>query len=515
MSGALRPQVLIAEDSPTVRSVLKETLEGQNLDLTITENGLDALKHALSHPVDLMILDIDMPIMRGLQVCRFIKEHPGLRVIPVVMLTARGSSVDRFWGEQSGADEYLTKPFQPEELRRVVEAMLARAFGEGGTRSPAVEEARRKLIGQDPLVLAAELYEKKLLETTMFQQLGQISREGRDLKSTVEGILRLVSSFTQPAAAAMVVTRPHESKLYLHLHQSVTKKFALSVREKCLEVMEEPLLGEDTGEPADTTAPVRTSEIILLNESGAPWRSTQHEHDVHTLFSVQGGSGNLIRLMFALAADKPDAFTEEETALVDRLMAQAFAVVELAVHNDQMRNQAIRDGLTNLFNHRHFQEEFDKEFQRAKRYNHHLTVIMLDIDHFKKINDNHGHPAGDEVLQNVSKILRKTVRDIDFVARYGGEEFVVMLPQTDMENAHIVAERIRRNVESHRFYVGNPDPLKVTVSVGMMGTPHPATTSRLDLLAQADEALYYSKQHGRNRTTQWTDLGKPAAGGTP
>ena len=165
---------------------------------------------------------------------------------------------------------------------------------------------------------------------------------------------------------------------------------------------------------------------------------------------------------------------------------------ELERANAALQNLATTDGLTGLKNHRAFQEQFESEFERAMRYSLSLSVMMIDVDHFKKYNDTYGHPAGDEVLKTVATCLQTLARHTDFVARYGGEEFVVVLPNTDAAGALNLAERFRHGVESHAW------PYRpVTISLGVASYTE-ETPGRAQLLAEADAAIYRSKQNGRN-----------------
>jgi len=173
---------------------------------------------------------------------------------------------------------------------------------------------------------------------------------------------------------------------------------------------------------------------------------------------------------------------------------------DLRVANEQLSDLASRDGLTGLYNHRHFQDILRREVSEAARYGRPLSVILLDVDHFKKVNDVHGHPAGDEVLKRVAGFLNATIRSTDFVARYGGEEFAMVLTETRAKDALIVAERVRRGVEAMEIRVGTTT-IRVAVSVGVCTVEDSGT----DLVPRriidaADKALYSAKNGGRNRT---------------
>ncbi len=172
----------------------------------------------------------------------------------------------------------------------------------------------------------------------------------------------------------------------------------------------------------------------------------------------------------------------------------------IAVENANLYWQATTDRMTNLFSHHYFKQNLDDEIARAHRYGTTFSLIMLDIDHFKKFNDTYGHLQGDVIIKEIADILRRSVRGIDFSARYGGEEFAVVLPEVDARGAQVVAERIRTTVERWPF-TGEEQALHVTVSLGVSEFVPQRMHSPAQLIAEADRALYQSKELGRNRTT--------------
>ena len=174
---------------------------------------------------------------------------------------------------------------------------------------------------------------------------------------------------------------------------------------------------------------------------------------------------------------------------------------KLKMVNEKLRKLSIIDGLTGLYNHRYFQERLREEFERTRRYRHSLSLIMLDIDYFKKVNDTYGHLFGDFVLKELARIIKESLRKTDIAARYGGEEFALILPETEIQGASALGERLRSRVEKHSFQMKGIS-LHITISLGAASI-FPAESSKTprDLIETADKALYYSKTHGRNRLT--------------
>ncbi|MFW6164149.1 MAG: GGDEF domain-containing protein, partial [Planctomycetota bacterium] len=158
---------------------------------------------------------------------------------------------------------------------------------------------------------------------------------------------------------------------------------------------------------------------------------------------------------------------------------------------------ALHDGLTNLYNHRHFVATLDTEIEKARKIDAPVSLIMADIDNFKRYNDTHGHPRGDVLLRQVAKILLENTRQRDIVARYGGEEFVIILPVTGRYGARRVAETIRAQIEQHPFH-GEDQSGPITVTLGVAVFPQDAATAE-ELIQQADDALYRGKDEGKNR----------------
>lgn len=208
--------------------------------------------------------------------------------------------------------------------------------------------------------------------------------------------------------------------------------------------------------------------------------------------------GELEGLVHLCAAENLERFTARDIRLIKVFAIQLGA----AVKNAQLYEQAITDGMTKLYLHRYFKQRLSDEIKRAYRFKRKVAMIMVDIDHFKNLNDTYGHQTGDEVLKRVASILRRAVRTHDLPARYGGEEFALVLPETDMIGAVAVAERIRRSIENEVIEFGGAI-IRKTASFGV--SVYPDCADDMDsLIKAADVALYWSKEHGRNQVTAAT-----------
>ncbi len=215
-------------------------------------------------------------------------------------------------------------------------------------------------------------------------------------------------------------------------------------------------------------------------------------------------AGEDILGVIRLNSQKSAAYQAYDEDILTTLANQTAMAVENALMVRQIRDMAIRDGLTGVYNHRYFQEKLGEEIIKAERYNKDLSLALLDVDHFKKFNDSYGHQEGDKVLRVVANVIQGTIRHkIDTVARYGGEEFAVILPESDGNSGKELAERIRKNIESYLFENDSKIPYRVTVSIGVASYPFDARDQKV-LIQSADQALYEAKKAGRNRAKRFS-----------
>jgi diguanylate cyclase (GGDEF)-like protein len=232
--------------------------------------------------------------------------------------------------------------------------------------------------------------------------------------------------------------------------------------------------------------------LARVRESARPL-TLVHEH------ITPAGESRLVEIVASPLWDEDGAFRGVVEAMRD--IADRDKVEGLFA---ELQKMAVTDGLTGLYNHRHFKERLNAEFARTRRIPEPLSLLLIDIDLFKSINDSHGHLAGDEILQGVARVIRNNVREIDILARYGGEEFAVILPCTDRVGARKMAERLRQSVADEAFYIDWKE-IRVTVSVGAATYPDDSEDSE-DLIGKADQALYHSKRSGRNQSSLWDEI---------
>jgi two-component system cell cycle response regulator len=214
-----------------------------------------------------------------------------------------------------------------------------------------------------------------------------------------------------------------------------------------------------------------------------------------------------------VAAREPGSFTDTRRQILELIATQVAVKIDLAQAHERLNNLATTDGLTGLANHRSFQNTFEIMLSRAERRQSPLCLLLCDLDHFKRINDNYGHPFGDQVLKGVASVLANAVRRVDLAGRYGGEEFAVVLEETDRHQGRQIAERIREKVQAISFR-HKGEKVNPTISLGMAVFPEDGVDKAL-LVSRADQALYHAKAAGRNRLTIWGELPQEPEEGTP
>jgi len=188
----------------------------------------------------------------------------------------------------------------------------------------------------------------------------------------------------------------------------------------------------------------------------------------------------------------------ENAVPISGLASEAGHALEVVSLYDNMKIMAVTDGLTGLYNHREFYQSLRRELERARRYRHTLSLLMIDVDDFKRFNDRFGHPAGDVALRNISDLLRNCARTSDIIARYGGEEFALILPESTPGGALMVAERIKLEVAGHNFIQNAIHSVHLTVSIGIYSSENGNVTED-QIVSLADEASYIAKKAGKNQ----------------
>jgi two-component system, cell cycle response regulator len=270
------------------------------------------------------------------------------------------------------------------------------------------------------------------------------------------------------------------------------------------------LLGTTHKDPSSIASMAAKNKLAL--PAGGEWRERDVPVFSHPMRIKDHESLLVLPLLvkdevigtFTVAAKRSGAFPSDRREMLGVIANQVAISMQNARMYEVVEEQATTDGLTGLVNHRTFQERFSSMLGRADRRTFAVSLLLTDIDHFKKVNDTYGHPTGDEVLRRVAVILKASARKIDIVARYGGEEFAIVLEGTDRAGALQLAERIRQEVAQQSF-ASPQGAFQVTLSIGVAGYPEDAR-DKADIIARADQSLYAAKHGGRNRTVCYADI---------
>ena len=483
--------ILLADDSRLVRTVIGRALEGRGYRVLLAEDGLAAVEQAWARLPDLVLLDVNMPRMNGYQVARLLRSEARTADIPVVILSSREAAGDIFWGLEAGADAYVTKSAGELVLLSTV-ARLLQERGRSRRAGPAPMTARPEE-SLDVLARLNQLLDQKLFEATVLNQIGELAAELRDYRRAAERAGQLLARVLdyQVCGLLFLHAEPVEGLMIARGQVAVTEQ---AVRERLLTPLAAEILA-DLPPPAALPLTVVRIEGSVDADEPQLWRELAlgDEPDLLGSFCVLG------------RAPAPQRGDNREW--LRTLALHLFTALDNARLYARLRETAITDGLTGVFNRRYFADQFARLCQRCAPERRPLSVILLDVDHFKRLNDTLGHQAGDAALRELGSVLREALRPNDFAARYGGEEFAVVLLDTDEGQAVQLAERLRRTLRERWARAGL---WHLTASAGVATAPTHGPHEPETLLALADRALYAAKARGRDRTVSARDASPTA-----
>lgn len=445
-------RVLVVDDNSTNRRLMQATLEAKYYTVMLAANGPEALAAALNFSPQVILLDIMMPGMDGFEVCRRLKSDDRTRHIPVVMLTALNDAEDRVRGLNAGADDFLSKPVAEVDLTARLDT-LTRYY------EVANELRQRSAPGAGELNL-----------TTAEQEV--LDRPGGVL--IIDGDRRNAERVAKPLREA-----GHDAVVWdKNLNADIDFNGGLGLVIVSLSDQQHDAL-----------------RLV------AQLRSLYFDKYIAILVSFVQGDEKIAFDALKLGAN--DLVMEPMNP--PELLARVSTQLRRARYLDVLRQRVDRnvelsmiDQLTGLYNRRFMSEQLQRQMRRAHSAKQPLSVVALDIDHFKQVNDRFGHAAGDRILQELANRLRVNIRPSDVPCRPGGEEFIVIMPATDPAQASRGAERLRRAVGGEPFFASEEEPeLTITISVGV-ATRLDTEMASEDLLRRADEALYRAKAAGRN-----------------
>ncbi|MFO0669392.1 MAG: diguanylate cyclase [Polyangiaceae bacterium] len=462
-------RIVLVDDSPSVLSLLGPRLEAAGHEVRAVVDAYAGADLTLADPPDVVVTDLWMPGMSGLQLCRLLKAEVETTHVPVVLLTASDDKKSRFWADRSGAAAFVTKQ-GIDELLRVVDSLTREHAGRvrSGPASRGRPGVRGSIQGRLAQLLDTALYESVLAgEVRALASAGSFDGLGAALAALLSNLVHLRFVALQPLRGATL----------LFARAEAMKDAELEAREA--------LSLDASAQVVAFPTPHAEQEVL----AGAVFSET-----------VTFGEERQGRLVVGAAGRRLVA--EDERAL--KIVASELGgPMRMAALVGEAQRLAATDSLTGLSNRRAFVEMVARDVSLAHRHGWPLSVLLLDLDHFKRVNDERGHAAGDAVLAAVADALARTVRKSDLVARWGGEEFVVALSHTAVSGARVMAERLRRQIGDRKVEVpslvtrGAVESISVTASIGV-GTLAPGDSLEA-LVARADAAMYNAKSRGRNR----------------
>jgi two-component system cell cycle response regulator len=448
-------RVLVVDDVPANVKFLEARLSAEYFDVLTAANGFEALALCERGECDIVLLDVMMPELDGFEVCRRLKSNPSTHHIPVVMVTALDQPSDRVRGLEAGADDFLTKPVNDLALISRVRSL-----------------ARLKMV-TDELRMRAITSREIGIENPEREAIAEMGRNGRilivdDRANSYERIAGVLDA----EHAVEVEPSPAEA-----LFRAAEGDYELIIVSLALDNFDALRLCSQIRQLERTRhVPI----LVVADPDSGPRLARGLEIGVNDY---------LVRPL-----DKNELLARARTQIKKKRYAERLR------DNVQMSIEAaITDALTGLHNRRYMETHLNGLVEQAASRGKPIAVLVLDIDFFKSINDTHGHDAGDEVLREFALRIRKSIRNIDLACRYGGEEFVIVMPETDMAVARMVAERLRRKIAGEPFPISKgAKSLEVTLSIGI-GALNGVGDNAASILKRADQALYRAKRDGRNR----------------
>jgi two-component system cell cycle response regulator len=470
-------QVLLVDDNPIQLSLLRHLFQRHG-HLTIeARNGAEALIVLATEFPDVVVSDCVMPLLDGYQFCRLLKDDRATRHLPVLLLTAQGSGLARFWAKTCGADRFLVKG---RDLDHVVEVASLLAEQSVKPRAAhAVPRLAQENFGVDAIQRRlAQALEQRLIETALRDSIARLYTADHDTPRLIQGFVEILQELVLPGA--LMVAYLGEDGVWCHgVHGSSVSADDRQSLERALSeqgpFMVPPSCHWHPAADDDERRRSLRDPVLRVYSATTPGYPA-----VGALtFITERRSAEDFERLFEIAAEE-----------LGRL---------LSLEDSRLRlyHQAIRDPLTGLYNRKHILDMLDMELDQCGRFGQGLSIMLVDLDHFKAVNDRFGHAAGDQVLSVMAQRMSFGLRKVDQLGRIGGEEFLAYCPQTDLEGARAMAERLREDVMADPI-PGLPTSDRVTLSIGLATWDGPEDSPE-HLLSRADKALYRAKAEGRNR----------------
>ena len=471
-------RVLVVDDSEVTRAILARTLRRAGYEVLEARDGAEGAMAALREQPAVVVTDLEMPTMDGFPLLRLLKADPASAHIPVLILTSHGEAASRFWSLRTGADAYLTKDFQPAELLAVISRLVEQAAAALPAAAAAGSADLQAFGPVEVLARVARHLDASLLQATVVNALLERGMAADDFHEAARGALETLGQVVDAQLLAVAVAEPHEAMAEVFLQDPIHPAVIDALTERLARALELP-----AGSPIETGIAGEHGDVAVDLER-AVWQP----------LPLREAAGVLVYL-------PRDANELGSTAAspIEALTGHLALVLDNARLSQRLHELSTLDGLTRQLNHRVIYDRLTEELERARRYRYPLSVVLCDLDHFKLVNDSHGHLAGDAVLREGAAVLRRCLRTTDILGRYGGEEFLAVLPQVDLDAARVAAERLRAGLENHPVRLPGGREVRITASFGAASRDElPGTPSSDHLVSLADHRLYEAKAAGRN-----------------
>ena len=483
-------RILVADDDPAVLQTITWVLKEHGYEVTSAQGGQALFEQLESRMPDLVLLDVILPDADGYQVLERIKADDRWRDLPVLMVSSLPPEEATVKTLGLGAADFIRKPFRVRELLARIQAQL---------RTRAMLRSAREALRhtEEELARAREEAEsRRKLVDILHEVTGDLSAD-----EIYHILARRVARALEISHCSVVLARPGDRT---GIVATAFENPALRNLEIQIDRYPEIRAALDHGR-AVLIEDVNTSPLYA--ETRKQWAAEGRHVAIRSVIALPFTLDRLQAGVFFLRrTEEEPPLTHEDVEFADAVIKAAVASIQRAQtietakeENARLEALAHTDPLTMLLNRRALTVRLAAEMDRARRYDGVLGLLMIDLDHFKRVNDTYGHLVGDDVLREFAGILATTARSVDLVARYGGEEFVVVLPETASEGAVAFAERIRERIEGHVFGSGERTQVRLTTSIGVATFPSARVESVEDLFARADAALYRAKAEGRNR----------------
>lgn len=482
-------KILLIEDSVTQLETLKRLFLDADFEVETAKDGEEGYKKVFSSAPDVILSDIIMPNLNGYQFCRLLKNNSLLKDIPVVLLTVLDSKLDKFWGNKSGADKFVSKTVGFDELKQIIKETIK--------NNPISNEYKTNLIRtkvngdalQNQITTALD---DLLMSSTFVNEFRKLNEYLSHEKVLVEKTFELLRSFIEYNLAGIFFNSPDKNEKCI-LHLDINKNPVSSF------VFERIKRDFFSSLPNLKNFTIRDFGHDIVKEDYSKNEKIVTIEDFESFRIIPVFSEN--KLLGGICLYNKEPFDYENFVFFETVYNEIMLLMKMRYLYSEIEYLSVTDGLTCLYNRRLFDKNMEREFSRAKRYEGDLTLAILDIDFFKKVNDTYGHQFGDYVLREISTILSDSFRKTDMIYRYGGEELTVIFSDTTMENAMVPLQRLKQKVAEHKF-VYNDAEANITISIGVC-TNASAIENKEALVELADKALYKAKQNGRNKVVAY------------